>query len=322
MNKHRSSIAKTSSKDPSKPERDENEEIWLRLHDEAQSRLDEVSSNRRKFAVWGIVLLIAMIVLGASGFGIYQNLALSRGFAHQATATSNAVGIITAQYNSTVAANRLATDAAVFTEQSQIWSTKQFATATYLSVKATSVALSLIQTQPATPESGTQPLSSDCRDASSFSVEVISGPKLTPSPGTRYIIGSQTPVVQVSWVIKNTGKCDWARFGLWSQNKQMLASPVVRQNGLIVTPEVGGSKALLASGDQMEITLVFKAADAQNVNDEWVFVVNGLSLSDQPHLVLNQNNWVIGILGTPTPTTMYRARPTHYVPPPRPSVTP
>lgn len=159
------------------------------------------------------------------------------------------------------------------------------------------------------------PVPYTCEDIQAYTFEIVQGPLLTPQPGYVYLPGSSGPPVRSGWIIKNTGFCTWNEILLRSASNGRLLNPFLRIDDRVVVVDYRNSQVSIPTGGQVEVLLGFTQSLAQDgIKGEWVLVINGFQLVDQPHLVLDVSVWIIDNRPTALP-----ARP---VSPERPSEEP
>lgn len=159
------------------------------------------------------------------------------------------------------------------------------------------------------------PVPYTCDDIQAYTFEIIQGPLLTPQPGYVYQPGSSGPPVRAGWIIKNTGFCEWNEILLNSASNGRLLNPFLRIDNRVVVIDYRNDRVSIPPGGQIEVLLGFVQSIAQGgIKGEWVLVINGFKLVDQPHLALDVPLWIID--NRPT------ARPANPVSPERPSEEP
>jgi hypothetical protein len=131
-----------------------------------------------------------------------------------------------------------------------------------------------------------------CQDIEAYTLELVEGPILTPEAGYVYGPGNPLPPIRSTWIIRNSGICDWVEILLVSRTSQRLLNPYLRVNGQLIIPYTD-STYVVAPGEQVEILLGFTPSTARSIRSEWELVINGYNLTNQPPLSLDVNNWVI-----------------------------
>ena len=142
-----------------------------------------------------------------------------------------------------------------------------------------------------------------CQDLSSTSFEIVSGPTLLPEAGT--IIGSSSPPLEeatATWMVKNNTNCGWDQLFLWSTGNNQILQPLMKKDGVEIKFATEPGKPMVSPGEVIELVIVVEPENAKFIKGDWVMVINGLSLFAQPHLAVDEDNWVKITLVTPTPT--------------------
>ena len=148
----------------------------------------------------------------------------------------------------------------------------------------------------AEPKSATPvtPISSQailCQNIADAKLQIVSGPQISPNASTQYRTDMQNPTA--TWVIQNTGKCSWSQFTLWSVFENTIVQPTIKQDGQLIASFSEDSPMVISPGEKIEVVLEIPALNASNVDEEWVGVVDGLSLITDPHFVLKVENWIV-----------------------------
>lgn len=271
----------------------------IRLYNEAVSRYEQVSGGKReRKGLWVFLLVAALLVLLGSIWGVYIKLQNNQREARLQAEIGYTIGLATAVQDMGAAADAWGTAAGLLQAQQEtataaVIAAEAIAQQATQSFQASQTAAALALTITPTPSVQV------CQSISDASMEIISGPAFSPQLGTFYRSGMPRP--QVSWVIQNSGRCAWSQLLLWSVLDNTITQPIIKRNGVIVTPSAPGNPTVsIAPGEQIELVLEFPATNATRVNGEWVLVADGLSLVSQPHIVLKNNNWVIvGAVNTP-----------------------
>ncbi len=129
----------------------------------------------------------------------------------------------------------------------------------------------------------------ECSSIDEMSLEVVSGPVLTPALGSKFSAG-RVPAIQAVWVVRNVGTCIWNNISLYSLNDGATISP--KLNPQDQASELSTEQSLVGPGMLLEVALPFKPEDTDLVKNEWVFVINGFQLFAKPHVALDIKNWV------------------------------
>lgn len=279
-----------------------------RLREEALRRYQDVTPRPNR--IWAIILGVALLVLVAVSVGFflrYRQLQLQT----QRAAAESAY-LSTAMYNIGSAADIVATTKAELIARENAEATADALTATAIAAIVDNPTLTptpiVVRISPTI--TATQP--AVCQDVSLTKLEIATGPNLSPQQGYQQIAGTKIPPLLATWTIKNTGNCAWQSIALWSLDDNVIITPAVAQNGQKITPTVsaasGGIEVNVAAGESIDITVTRKFTGAWQYKGEWVLVINGLTLSAEPHLILDVKNWVVVL--TPTPSQMPVTKPT------------
>jgi hypothetical protein len=292
----------------------EDSEILALLNNEAHS---QYRRHPRSDRFWSALLFVSLVILALSLFGTYRRLQELRAESQRlaalaltpAPALPTKIGYSvfpkvqsTRDLGMTV---RLVTPPAVklylpFGAQNSnpgdsIGSSSQAAS---LSMSATATAASV------------------CLDPSQYHVDVSVQAQLFPDPGTTYIAAPDNPQAQATWTIKNLSYCDWKQITIFSTMDREIQTPLLFQHGDPLVLDTSSGETI-SPQEEILIRVVINAVAAQNVDRNWVLVINGLPLYDQPHLVLNVRDWIL--LAAPTAV---RPRVVKPVLPPKPTVNP
>lgn len=292
------------SEDQPVDEQNDGAELWTRLHSEAEKRYEEMTPRERK-PWWLAILVVALLVLLASIWGAYNKFAQLDRDSQAAAATARVAAVVTAAQKTVAAEAARAGTATAIVATAQDRIVNQAATNTALAAQLTQAALSQPTPQATVTSTPTQLLPTavlpvSCGDVSSYTFELLSGPALAPEPGTYYIQGGKQPSPEAAWVIRNTSSCNWIQMALLSQSSGRLFTPVLRRDGQYVTPVASGGQSILGAGEQIEIVLTFRPSNTLSIRSEWVLVVNGFALSNQPHFLIDVNEWIRSVTATPT----------------------
>ena len=196
-----------------------------------------------------------------------------------------------------VAANVFATIESVIEIGAQTEATRAAATASAIAAQANE--------EIAATEMPEEISSVACTELEEVDYEVIEGPTLTPEQGYYYIAGSPKPEIYSSWLVRNTGTCVWENISFLSLFDGRIITPDFRQDGEDINLLERGGKLSVGPDDEIEILVPYELTQARNVNDEFIVMVNGISLVSLPHTIIQVNGWVITIQqtsnSTPTP---------------------
>jgi hypothetical protein len=148
----------------------------------------------------------------------------------------------------------------------------------------------IISTPSAT---ATEVVVASCDDIVAYRMALISGPALSPELGYIYNVGELPPVVLSDWTLKNDGPCEINQVALYSLTTSRMFAPILKKDGNTIKISSPDDSAMIAPGDVFDVILSFLPTQARYVTGEWVLVVNGFRLQDQPHLTMDAQNWVI-----------------------------
>lgn len=168
---------------------------------------------------------------------------------------------------------------------------------------ATQTMLAFTLSGTATP---TQPLYG-CDDSRAYTYSLLEGPILSPTPGYVYTSGDAPPVVTASWILENSGSCEWNSILLLSANSGRMLVPILYVDDKLFTPDEETGAVIAGPGGQVRVTLSFSPEIASSIRGEWIVVVNDFKLTSEAHLFLDVVNWIIRRF--PTATTRPTARP-------------
>lgn len=287
---------------------DEDEELRLRLYNEALSRYEQVNNNKKeRKGVWIFLMIAAFFVLAVSIWGIFtrsQNLLRQSQVEAEIGYTRS---LATAVQDMSAASDAWGTAAGMIDSRDRTATAVVFGTVTALqagsSIDATASSAAILALT-ASPSSQV----GICQSLGDARFEVISGPTLIPAERTLYQPGLQTP--QATWVVQNSGDCGWSQILFWSVMDNVITQPIIKRNGQVVVISQITGQSLIAPGEQIELVLQFPASLAQRVYGEWVLVADGLSLVSQPHLSLKVDNWItLEQYVRPTSTRLARKTP-------------
>jgi hypothetical protein len=273
------------------PPVEDEEELRRRLYNEALSRYDQVSNARReRKGLWAFLMVAALLVLLISVWGIYNRFQNQQRDALLSAEANYTIALATAVQDMGAAADAWGTAASIIDAQNS--------TATAV-VRATQTAAQMAaEMQQTADAAGVLALTATpttelavCQNINEASLLIASGPQLTPELRTFYTAGMTNP--QASWVVQNSGTCGWSQILLWSVFDNSVTQPIIKRNGQIITPTADPAQSLIAPGEQIELVIEFPASKAQRVNNEWILVVDGLSMLSQPHLILKADSWVV-----------------------------
>lgn len=271
---------------------------WRRkLHQEAQSKYNNVSEKRQGRGLWAVLFIVAIVILGVSVYGILNALNTAKAQVNNGSDTSGESLANTIEGMNS-AANAWATAAAAIEGGQDARATNQAATSTVVYLQAQQA---LEATVRAAQEAVVM-----CGDVNETAFVIVQGPMLEPNPGYQYVDGSDGIDIESSWEVENTGNCNWESIQMFSLTQRSIVTPTLRVNGESVNLANPDGKVLVQPQDRIEIVVPYDLEQAENVEEEYVLVVNGLTLFNQPQLILDVEGWVI----ITRPTSAYPARAT------------
>lgn len=210
-----------------------------------------------------------------------------------ATLTAEANLLAVQQSATSQAAIQAAAQNAAATETAQARNEAQTTALHQTAVALAPTATALAQRLQETLEAAT------CENPAQYAVEILSQPVLYPRPGTKYVIGNAPFGATATWEIQNTGECDWTSLSIEPLADSQPLPFTFSKNG--ETIEITAEEPI-KTGDQIEVKLDFGVLDSANINQEWILVINDLQLSEQPHLQVNVEDWIVPVTPRPTST--------------------
>lgn len=147
-----------------------------------------------------------------------------------------------------------------------------------------------------------------CLDNRAYTLDIVRGPILVPEMGYVYSPSSAPSNVSAGWILHNTGACTWENILLLAIPSNRLLVPYIRLNGQLITEASENQAVSVPPGGEVEVGLIFPIYMASGIRSEWALVINNFKLLDRPHLVMDVDNWVIGLSVSPTRTTNNRPR--------------
>ena len=273
-----------------------------RLHEEAKSNLDEVSSSRKGNWLWGIGLIIALIFFVVFAVSTYNRWEDLKAKAQLSNNGSEAVAVASVVNELGGAADAYATAASIIEMGAKAEATREAAaTATAIAYEA-----QLSSTINETPTLNEEAV---CEKIDEIDYTILDGPIFSPEKGYYYVSGTTPPDIQVSWIIENSGGCSWETVYFLSLADGRIIYPTLIKDGEELDPLSAseGEQVLVKPGEQVEVAVPFDVNHARNVDDDFVLMVNKISLADRVHAIVNINGWVITIKPQktslpPTPT--------------------
>ena len=306
----------------------DDEDLTSQLHEQALNHYEQLGASKRGRNWWMVLLVLAILVLIGMTYMTIQRWQNAQAAQESALATARQNSLSTAVQNLATVSDTYATAAAIVkneeltqTAQLVLTAAAEARTTQQAFEEATAQVLSVAQTATAGIAS--------CQDLSSTSFEIVSGPTLLPEAGT--IIGSGSPPLEeatATWMVKNNTNCGWDQLFLWSTGNNQILQPLMKKDGVEIKFATEPGKPMVSPGEVIELVIVVEPENAKFIKGDWVMVINGLSLFAQPHLAVDEDNWVKITLVTPTPTRGFRTprppsgSPTNTAPPNRPTDTP
>jgi hypothetical protein len=138
-----------------------------------------------------------------------------------------------------------------------------------------------------------------CKNPEQYALEILSQPILYPAPGTKYIIGNAPFGATATWEIKNTGDCEWTNLSIEPLQDSQPFPLTFYKDG--VETEITPEKPVEIGG-QVKVVMDLGVLESVNIDQEWILVANDLQLSDQPHLQIKVEDWVVPVTPRPTAT--------------------
>ena len=242
--------------------------------------------------------LVAQAVNATSTHIVRATNTFQAGQAVQATETAATLtaeaNLLAVQQSATAqAATQAAAQNAAATETAQARTEAQATALHQTAVALTPMATALAQRMQETLEAAT------CENPAQYAVEILSQPVLYPRPGTRYVIGNAPFGATATWEIQNTGGCDWTSLSIEPLADSQPLPFTFSKDG--ETIEITAEEPV-KTGEQIEVKLDFGVLNSANINQEWIFVINDLQLSEQPHLQVNVEDWIVPVTPRPTST--------------------
>jgi hypothetical protein len=292
------------------PQEDAKSVPWSRLYEEARGRYEETSRPRRDRVLWTSVLLFATAILVVSVWGLFNRVTQLR----RQSDISRRIELTSIPLTQTL-------QAAMANESTQTAQALLFAAGNEeTDLQATATPDTEAQAATMTAEAGLAVVAdteivASCDNELGYLFEIISGPVLSPRPGYIFIVGSQEPIVQASWIIKNVSNCAFNGILFLNATTEQKIVPLILVNGEKI--DITKPEQAINPGDEVEVVLGFPSSEALSIDNEWIVVLNGFDMYDQPHLILKVQDWIIIVEATATQTP--GIKPTS---PPKPTNTP
>jgi hypothetical protein len=128
-----------------------------------------------------------------------------------------------------------------------------------------------------------------CEEATGYALELSSGIAFDPPLGTDYIIGTAPISPTVTWEVVNVGVCNWDELEVRPASGEQEVSYSFWREGEVTEISPGNP---VENNEMLKITLRFDVLESSSVEEDWVLVVNGFVLSEQPHLELAVEEWI------------------------------
>lgn len=265
-------------------------------------QMPDPSRHRRALAPlyrWGAIgLVAALVVIGLIAFWFSSQAADQVEFAQATTEAQQTASAATSQASEAKATQDAQVNAAEATVNAQHVAATATADAIVLNQAVADQEQKINQTataqaQEAIAQSTQTAEENLCIRIDRYTFEIIENePILQPAPPYTHVAGGQLPRINATWKLRNTGECTWHN---------------VRLRPLNANEPQPLDLFEVQAGEEVDVTLNFDSPNGlQNVAEEWVLVVSSeggdLTLFDQPHLVLNVNNWIFIVTPTLTPT--------------------
>lgn len=272
-------------------------------------RLSQIDFGENKRKVWGFAaagLLVLLIILVAGTVFINAG-GNGRGQAGVNGAASNspAAAVVIDSPTATLTAPAVSSTPTASLTPSE---TPTQTPSPTIDLWATQTVLALTPLPSDTP---TPPLFA-CDDIRAYTLQLVSGPVLSPDPGFVYDSGDAPPIVSATWLVQNTGACEWTSILLRSTTSGRLLVPLLYINDTLISPDPDNPQVLVRPGESIQVALNFSPEIASSISGDWYLVVENFNLPEQPHLTLQVVNWVTRIAATATtrPTSKPGTSPT------------
>lgn len=268
---------------------------WAKLYGEASQRYQESSGNstkRNEKVIWIVLLLIATVIFAASIWGVLGRVKKLRTATELSVLSARTVNAITASYETAVASQATSTANAIFLSGG-IAATK---TLTPQEIEQQDTEL------PTDSVAILEPTSTivSCDDFTGYKVEIVSGPNLTPRPGYIYQEGLPEPTVLASWNLRNPGSCKWEQIVLQDTTTGENFVPLLFLDDKQI--DLSNLDQAINPGEEFLLQINFKLKDVKSVNRDWIVILNGFPLIEQPHITLKVEDWISIIQAQTTPT--------------------
>ncbi len=265
----------------------------------------EETHQRRAGTWWVVAITIILVILLIGAWGTYDRLQNTRRESALAAENIYAGGFATAVQGIGVAADAWGT--AIAGQKSPTWTPMIVPTETKQPVNGSVVVTDTPPQVMATPTITGIP--EVCQDIRMTSFQIISGPDYKPQVGYKVYEEIAPSFARVFWKVKNVGTCSWSQIFFLSTKNNQIILPSFKRGDEVIKPDERLEKPLVAPGEEITIVLEFPVNKVMNFNmaDEWIMMVNGITLFGQPRFVVNANNWIMIIHVTLTPSPRARA---------------
>ena len=278
---------------------------WRRkLRQDAQSNYDEISSKKSRTGLWVFLFLVAVGILAVSVWGIINRFPTGEALAQQGNGSeTSGSSLATTVSEMGSAADAWATAASAIELGSSTQAANERATSTAIAILAQQAVQATQEAQQAQVVA--------CVDLSSTEFMIVDGPTFEPGLGYQHVAESEIVDVEASWLIENSANCIWENIYLLSLSQAEIITPTLRVNGedvLVANPD---GSVFVEPEQRIEVVLALPVENAtEEIDEEYVLMINGLTLIDQPHLFLQVEGWVkivkptsiVPLNPTPTPT--------------------
>ena len=268
---------------------------WTRLYEEARDRYEETARPRRDRVLWTSILLFSTTILVVCVWGLYNRVTQLRKQSDEPSVIELTSNPNTQAVSAELVDEPTQTPHVLVISPTVVDTTTQMATPTPDLEPTATMTITAELLVPTDTE-----IVPSCENDLGYIFEIISGPVLSPLPGYLLNVGSEKPLVQSSWIIRNDSNCSIKEILFLNVKTGEKTVPLILQNGEKV--DLNLLEQAINPGDDVEVVLGYTVTDTLNVDNEWILVVNGFELNDQPHLLLKIQNWIILVDSTITPT--------------------
>ncbi len=275
-----------------------------KLRQDAQSNYEGIPSQKSRSGLWIFLFLAAIAILAVSVWGIINRFPSGEALAQQGNGNgTSGRSLATTVSEMGSAADAWATAASAIEVGSETQAANERATSTAIA--------NLAQQAVQATQEAQQSQVVACVDMSSTEFIIVDGPTYEPGVGYQHVEASDIIDVEASWLIENSANCIWENVYLLSLSQAEVITPTLRVNGedvLVANPD---GSVFVQPEERIEVVLTLPVEQAaDDIDEEYVLMINGLTLIDQPHLFLQVEGWVkivkptsiIPLNPTPTPT--------------------